>query len=34
MSRIQFDVNVTNGIAIDAANDELPVRWMEVSISF
>ena len=30
MSKIQFDVNVANGVAIDIANDVLPVWWMEV----
>ena len=30
MSKIQFDVNVANGVAIDVANDVLPVWWMEV----
>ena len=30
MSGIQFDVNVANGVAIDVANDILPVWWMEV----
>ena len=30
MSKIQFDVNVANGVAIDVANDTLPVWWMEV----
>ena len=30
MSEIQFDVNVTNGVAFDIANDVLPVSWMEV----
>ena len=30
MSEIQFNVNVANGVAIDVANDILPVRWMEV----
>ena len=28
MSKIQFDLD--NSIAIDVANDILPVRWMEV----
>ena len=30
MSEIQFDVNVANGVAIDVANDVLPVWLMEV----
>ena len=30
MPKIQFDVKVANGVAIDVANDVLPVRWMEV----
>ena len=30
MYNIQFDVNVSNGVAIDFANDVLPVWWMEV----
>ena len=30
MSKIQFDVNVANGVAVDVANDVLPVWWMEV----
>ena len=30
MSEIQFNVNVANGVAIDFANDVLPVLWMEV----
>ena len=30
MSEIQLDVNGTNGVAIDVANDELPVWWMDV----
>ena len=30
MSKIQFNVNIANGVAIDLANDELPVWWMEV----
>ena len=30
MSKIQFDVNVANGVAIDVASDVLPVWWMEV----
>ena len=29
MSKIQFDVNVANGVAIDDANDVLPLWWME-----
>ena len=28
----QFDVNVANGIAIDVANDALPVWWMEYTL--
>ena len=30
MSKIKFDVNVANRVAIDVANDFLPVWWMEV----
>ena len=30
MSKIQFDVNVANGVAINVANDILRVWWMEV----
>ena len=30
MSKIQFDVNVANSVAIDVANDVLSVKWMEV----
>ena len=30
MSKIQFDVDHTNGVTIDVANDVLPVWWMEV----
>ena len=30
MSKIQFDVNAANGIAIEVANDVLLVWWMEV----
>ena len=30
MSKTQLDVNVANGVAIDVANDVLPVCWMEV----
>ena len=30
MPKIHFDVNVANGVAIDIANDLLPVWWMEV----
>ena len=30
LPKIQFDVNVSNGVAIDVANDVLPVWWMEV----
>ena len=30
MSKIYFDVDVANGIAIDVINDLLPVWWMEV----
>ena len=29
-SKIQFDVNVANGVAIGVANDVLLARWMEV----
>ena len=29
MCEIQFDVNVSNGVAIDVANDVLLVWWME-----
>ena len=29
-SEIQFDFNVASGVAIDVANDALPVWWMEV----
>ena len=28
--QIQFDINVTNGVAIDIANDILPVKWMQI----
>ena len=31
MSKSQFDVGVANGVAIDVANDVLPVRWVEGS---
>ena len=30
MSKIQFDVDVANGVAIAVANDVLPVWWMEI----
>ena len=30
MSEIQFDVNVAKGVAINVANNILPVSWMEV----
>ena len=30
MSEFEFDVNSTNDVAIDVANDILPVWWMEV----
>ena len=30
MLKIQFDVNIANGVTIDIANDILPVWWMEV----
>ena len=30
MYEIQFDVNVANDVAIDVANDVLPVSWIEV----
>ena len=30
MSLNVFDINVANGVAIDVANDILPVWWMEV----
>ena len=30
MSKIQFDVDVADGAAIDVDNDLLPVWWMEV----
>ena len=30
MSKIAFDVNVANGVAIDVAIVVLPVWWMEV----
>ena len=30
MSKLQFDVNVANGVAIDVANDVLTVWWMKV----
>ena len=30
MSKIQFDVDIAIGVAIDVANDVLPVWWMEV----
>ena len=29
MSKIQFDVYVANSVAIDVANDVLPVWWIE-----
>ena len=32
MSKIQFAVDVANGVAIDFYNDVLPVWWMEVYI--
>ena len=28
----EFDINVANSVAIDIANDVLPVWWMEVFI--
>ena len=30
MSKIQFDVNVVNGVAFDVANGVLPARWIEL----
>ena len=30
MYKIQFDFKFANGVAIDVANDVLPVWWMEV----
>ena len=30
MPKIQFDVNIANGVVIDVANVVLPVWWMEV----
>ena len=30
MSKIQFDIDIANSVAIDVANDVLPVWWMEV----
>ena len=30
MPKIQFDVNIANCVAIDIANEVLPVWWMEV----
>ena len=33
MFKIQFDVDVANGFAIDVANDELPV-WLMVVYPF
>ena len=30
MSKIQFDVNISNGVDINFANNLLPVSWMEV----
>ena len=30
MPKIQFNVNVANGVAIDVANDVLQVWWIEV----
>ena len=30
MSEIHFDVIFANGVAIDVANDVLPVWWIEV----
>ena len=30
MSKIQFDVNVAKDVAIDVAENILPVWWMEV----
>ena len=30
MPKIQFDVNIAKGVAIDVANDVLPVYWMEI----
>ena len=32
MPKIQFDVNIANGIAIDIANDVLLVWWMDVHV--
>ena len=28
----EFDVNVANGVAIDVANDVLPVWWIDVHV--
>ena len=30
MCEIQFDVDVANGVAIDVANDVLPIWWMKL----
>ena len=30
MSKIQFEVDVANGVAIDVANDVFPVLWIEL----
>ena len=30
MYKIQFDVNVANGVTIGVVNDALPVRWIAV----
>ena len=30
MSKIQLDVEVANGVAIDVANDVYPICWMDV----
>ena len=29
MPKIQLTINVANGVVIDAANDVIPVWWME-----
>ena len=29
MPKIQFDVNANNAVAVDAANDILPLWWMK-----
>ena len=32
MSKIQFEINVADGIAIDVANDILPVWWIAIYV--